>query len=192
MSATPVNIGATTTVQRRGTVVMSRSRITRILAAGVLVAGISLAVASPASADASNFIIQNQGNGKCLQPEGASLDLGVAIVQQSCNGQPEQTWSRLVNGDGTFQYRNRLTTLCLDARGGATNGTPIQQWTCNTISNEKWAPSNVFIPAITTLTSRVSGTSTHCLDNPQQGTADGTAMQLWRCNGTDAQSWFTG
>jgi hypothetical protein len=161
-----------------------------LLLAGATSAALGVAVAAPASAADNNLIIRNQGNLKCLQPVGGSVDLGVPIVQEPCDGTPVQQWSRVFVTGGS-QFVNRATGLCLDARGGATNGTPVQQWACNTISNEKWgAPT--FFPAFTTVVSHVSGTSSHCLDNPGQSTDDGTAMQLWSCNGTVAQLWFIG
>jgi hypothetical protein len=82
--------------------------------------------------------------------------------------------------------------LCLDARGGAADGTPVQQWTCNNISNENWQTGKQInqLPAIyPSLISRVSGTSSHCLDMPDADPTVGHAMQIYRCNGTDAQQW---
>jgi Ricin-type beta-trefoil lectin domain-like len=139
-------------------------------------------------------VLQNTGNGKCLQPENESLFQGAAIVQEPCNGSDAQRWypiySNPANGNYVEGFTNRHSLLCLDARGGATNGTPVQQWTCNSISNEKWLAG--IPPYLGQVLSRVSGTATHCLDNPNQSTQDGTAMQLFACNGTAAQSWFFG
>ncbi|MET9336314.1 RICIN domain-containing protein [Nonomuraea sp. NPDC003804] len=133
---------------------------------------------------------------KCLQPVGASLEQGAAIVQEICDFRnPAQQWEPmpilLPLGGKMFRYRNINSGLCLDALGGATNGTPIVQWTCNTISNELWehpvgeGPDDLDGPLI----SRVSGTRSHCLDVPGGSTAAGLAMQLYRCNGTSAQIW---
>lgn len=88
---------------------------------------------------------------------------------------------------------NHGSGLCLDARGGATNGTPIQMWTCNSISNENWdfglSPRGSQDFAFR---SRVSGTRSHCLDVPGAQDVDGLPMQLWNCNGTAAQLWTSG
>ena len=96
-----------------------------------------------------------------------------------------QRWEATYSGATVFQMRNVGTGLCLDVRGGATNGVPIQQWTCNSISNENWDLG----PAFVTMRSRVSGTQSHCLDVPQGSGQGGLAMQLYRCNGTQAQTW---
>lgn len=172
---------------------MTRRTVTALLLAGAISAAWGVAVATPASA-ATDVIIQNQGNLKCLEPLSGLLDPGVPIVQAPCvPGRAEQLWNRVFDGSGSgvLQYRNKATSLCMDARGGATNGTPIQQWTCNTISNEKWTDAG-FVPAFTRVLSRVSGSSSHCLDNPLQGNADNAGMQLFACNGTVAQQWFIG
>jgi hypothetical protein len=161
---------------------------------GVLVA------ASPAAAVAGGIHIESvntneTGGAKCLQPVGASLDAGAAIIQTYCDfssGNLAQQWASDDLGGGVVHYRNLHSNLCLDARGGATNGTPVQQWACNTISNERWQP---VIPDIDPDTfdgpviSRVSGTSSLCLDVPGASPADRLAMQIWQCNGTTAQDW---
>jgi hypothetical protein len=112
-------------------------------------------------------------------------------VQEPCDGSAAQNWTVIQLGDGSENLANQATGDCLDARGGATNGTPVQQWTCNTISNEKWASSAV-IPDITQVVSRVSGTTSDCLDDPNQSTQPGTAMQIFACNTTTAQVWYFG
>ncbi len=83
----------------------------------------------------------------------------------------------------TVHLVNRSSHLCLDARGGATNGTPVQQWPCNGISNEKWT----FGITNNLLGSAVSGTFSHCIATP--GAQDGLPMELRFCNGDAAQVW---
>jgi hypothetical protein len=89
-----------------------------------------------------------------------------------------------------FHFKNSLSQLCLDARGGADNGTPVQQWTCNNISNENWEPGEDIADTIPPLFSRVSDTRSHCLDMPGALPTPGLAMQIYRCNGTVAQQWW--
>jgi hypothetical protein len=86
------------------------------------------------------------------------------------------------------------SNLCLDAFGSATNGTPVIQWPCNSISNERWQPNHVgpdgpddFAERIL---SRVSGTTGYCLDVPGYRETVGLQVQIWGCNGTDAQIWY--
>jgi hypothetical protein len=79
--------------------------------------------------------------------------------------------------------------------GGAVNGTPVQQWTCDSISNENWSSG----PPVTTrqsflgdpgplvtgeeLISGVSGTSSHCVS---AGLFYGVPLSLMSCT---SQSW---
>ncbi len=163
-----------------------------LLLAGVAAAVVGLVGAAPASAEDTFLPIQNFGSYKCLQPENGSLELGAAIVQEPCDpNNPAQLWEAIPLGGFSFHYMNQASQLCLDARGGATNGTPIQQWTCNWISNEKWQPGSSFPGVAHALTSQVSGTSSHCLDEPGAQGSDGLAMQLYSCNLTVAQVWWS-
>ena len=180
---------------------MKRLRLVALLLAVATMAAVSLTVASPASADTQGPI-RNAGNGKCLTPVG--LFQGAAVVQNPCdidsNGNVinrAQQWDAVCVDASCppFHVRNHANEgLCLDARGFATNGTPIQLWTCNSISNENWdyGPSPDPLDPYFMLRSRVSGTTSHCLDVPGGSDADGVAMQLYWCNGSPAQTWIAG
>jgi hypothetical protein len=74
----------------------------------------------------------------CLQPVNGSL--GAAIVQEPCTGSVSQYWTQETDNYNTNEdwFVNSSSGLCLDARGGDTNGTPIEQWMCDKISNEFW------------------------------------------------------
>jgi hypothetical protein len=160
-----------------------------------LVIGLTAAVASvPASASlaaaSSPHDIYSFWSDQCLQPVNGSTDRGAAIVQEPCNGGAAQQWTMDPVSGNISHYVNGLSGLCLDARGGAVNGTPVQQWTCSGISNENWEPGEDTGDIIPPLISRVSGTSSHCLDMPGAQKVVGLSMQIYRCNGTVAQEWF--
>ena len=159
-----------------------------------VVTAASLTVASLANADTSGPI-RNAGNQKCLTPVDPSQ--GATVVQHPCDIDRSivnraQEWDAVCKdvGCSIVHMVNHESLLCLDARGGATNGTPIQMWPCNSISNENWdygpnpgeSGRSNFV-----LRSRVSGTRSHCLDVPGSQDVDGLSMQLWGCNGTGAQ-----
>jgi hypothetical protein len=142
-------------------------------------------------------------SGKCLQPAKGSSANGAAIVQVSCDGSAAQYWamhfmaSGFANSHTWYQVINQSTHQCLDARGGAVNGTPIQQWPCSGISNEKWSTSNCqSTPSLTTCTvsSEIFNSAvpqdrpyTHCLAAP--GTGDGVSMVLMSCELVSSQQW---
>jgi hypothetical protein len=129
----------------------------------------------------------------CLQPVNESTAQGAAVVQEPCNGGAAQKWTPIHVSGNIIHYVNGLSGLCLDARGRAVNGTPVQLWTCNWISNENWERGeiNELNEPLPTLISRVSGTRSHCLDMPRGQMVAGLAMQIYRCNGTPAQVWWT-
>jgi hypothetical protein len=150
----------------------------------------ALAFPSAAVAASGTQEIYSFWSNQCLQPANGSTDQGAAIVQERCNGSTAQQWTEVAVGGNIFHYVNALSGLCLDVRGGARNGAPVQQWTCNGISNERWQPGEDIPDEIPPLISRVSGTSSHCLDMPGAQRIAGLAMQIYRCNGTIAQQWW--
>lgn len=173
---------------------MNRRRIV-CLVVGLLTAVVSLTASASASAsfvwaeDYSHEIFNFHAD-MCLQPVSNSTEQGAAIVQEPCDGRSAQHWAEVPVSGSIVHYRNGLSGLCLDVRGGAVNGAPVQQWTCNGISNEKWEPQDVPSDDIPALFSRVSGTRDYCLDIPGGQTIPGLTMQIYRCNGTAAQTWW--
>lgn len=152
---------------------------------------LALLAATPAAAQCVFCQISNFGSNLCLQPVNGSTAQGAPIVQQPCNGSVAQQWTAVHLSGTVFHYVNNLSGLCLDARGGAANHTPVQQWTCNKISNENWDPGEYVSDDVPPLYSRVSGTRSYCLDVPGGQQIAGLAMQIYRCNGTIAQIWWT-
>jgi hypothetical protein len=149
----------------------------------LMVIAAGLAVAPPAHALGTIVKLTSVQNSKCLQPVNHSGLQGDAVVQMACDGSLYQQWEELSSSSTTLRLRNRGSGLCLDARGGPVNGTPIQQWTCNGISNEKWTygiTNNL-------LGSAVSGSFSHCIASP--GSQDGLPMELRFCDGNPAQLW---
>ena len=151
------------------------------LAAGTILA--SLAAVPHARAEDAIVKLVSAQNGKCLQPINGSHNQGDAIVQQPCNGSTAQQWTvHLVSGTKVHLI-NRASGLCLDARGKAVNGTPIQQWTCNTITNENWS----FGLSNNLLSSGISNTFSHCIATP--GSQNGLPMELRACSSDPSQKW---
>lgn len=153
-----------------------------LLAAVIMIA--AALVATPAARAEDQIVrLVSVENGKCLQPVSDSHTQGDAIVQETCNGSVAQQWTDHAVSDGRHLI-NRSSGLCLDARGTASNGTPIQQWPCNQISNEIWSyglDQDLLSSGIS------SGRWTHCIATP--GEPDGLPMELRACDGSSAQRW---
>jgi Ricin-type beta-trefoil lectin domain-like len=160
---------------------MRNHRLVTLLSAAAITTASGLAVAAPAHAEDAIVKLVSVESGKCLQPVNGSLTQGEAIVQETCNGSVAQQWTVTAVSSTKVHLVNRSSRLCLDARGGATNGTPIQQWTCDWISNENWS----FGITNNLLSSGVSNTFSHCVATP--GLQDGLATELRFCDGDPAQ-----
>jgi hypothetical protein len=171
--------------------IITTARASFIALAAAIATGSSLAAASPSLADNPIVQFQSHESGKCLQPVDASL--GSAIVQEPCNGSVSQQWTQEPGTESgglysdSLHFVNRSSNLCLDARGGATNGTPIEQWTCDWISNENWGFAVGNTTSNEELVSQVSHTYSHCVSTP--GTGNDAPMMLYSCNGSPSQLW---
>jgi len=156
----------------------------------VAIAMAGFAVASPAQAQNLVVSIMNASTGQCLAPRHHNpFEPGDEIVQQPCNGSTAQQWTIVSGPFGSSKSLNHLINglshFCLDARGGAINGTNIEQWPCNQISNENWSFGTAD-NGNNLLVSRVSGTSTHCIVSAFNG-----VLQLRACDGSDPnQQWI--
>jgi Ricin-type beta-trefoil lectin domain-like len=170
-----------------------RSRTAGLMLAVAAVASLSAVAALPASASTGYYKIFVQVAGSapamCLQPADPDGGAGTAIVQQPCANIRVQSWAPLSLGGTSYQFLNQASGLCMDARGGAARGTPIEQWPCNTISNERWSWPFSFPDGMLPIRSQVAGTNGYCLDVPGASTAAGLRVQIYTCNGTTAQAW---
>jgi Ricin-type beta-trefoil lectin domain-like len=169
-------------------------------AAITITAGLAAAPAAQANPAISFFTLQSNSNGMCLQPVNGSTNAGDAIVQEPCVvGSFAQVWTSFGTSptSGTNRFFNPYSGMCLDARGGPTNGTPIQQFPCGQITNQAWqdCPAHTVVAKCPLpgapapyLASGVSGTFTFCIATP--GDQAGLPMELHDCLTDDeAQFW---
>ena len=161
------------------------------LAAASIVAGLA-AFHSLAAQQTSGARILNPRSLKCLQPVSGSTNVeGAVIVLATCDtANAAQYWVKVPVSGNVAHYVNQSSQMCLDARGAAVNGTPVQQWQCDKITNENWQYAQDSGDTAPKLIARVSGTNTYCLAIPGQGTDDGTAVQILKCNGSPEQHWY--
>jgi Ricin-type beta-trefoil lectin domain-like len=181
---------------------------------------ITVALSAKLAAASAPVVFFNNNTNMCLQPASGSTAAGMAIVQEPCNnsganvnaGQnvssnvnanvnrgiianPAQEWTSIPVGDGNFQYKNVLSGLCLDARGKAQYGTPVQQWKCGKITNQIWKPTPYPIdsnaptgPGIQVI-SQISGSDNYCLTIPAGEVKAGLPMKIENCNRKYYQNW---
>jgi hypothetical protein len=188
----------------RGTIVGSmKSRYFQVGCTSVFVMALAIVITGlpkplAAQAPLHGVIMTQLKSNQCIQPVNGSTVAGAAIVLEPCSGhsEPAQEWTIVRYKGIYYHYVNQLSGMCLDARGGAQNHTPVQQWPCNSISNEYWVYTEV-IPgnnAPVYINSGVAGSfhttgGNFCLDVPGGQDTPGAALQIYKCNSTASQKW---
>ena len=75
--------------------------------------------------------LQNQNSGKDIVVQSASTANGGKAIQYTQNGSSNGLWLPVKQSDGTWQFKNQNSGLCLDQTGAVTTqGVQFQQWTC--------------------------------------------------------------
>jgi chitinase len=117
------------------------------------------------------------------------LPLCCAIV--GCSGAPAEVAERGEQGlsPGAAYNFGALAHpgSCMDAQGGGTtNGTQIQEWTCNGTGAQSFQLEDAGNGVFYILNTQAN----KCVDVQARGTADGTKIQLWDCNQSPAQTFI--
>jgi chitinase len=77
--------------------------------------------------------LQNENSGKDIVVQSASTVKGADIIQYTQNGTTNGLWLPVEQSDGTWQFQNENSQLCLDQAGAVTTeGIQFDQWTCKT------------------------------------------------------------
>jgi len=169
-------------------------KITGLLMAAGMAVGITTA-AAPAHADTLYlaFATITPGSNLCLEADPAP-DFTYRVYTQPCNefNNWAQQWQWQDQGGGVIKVANRAYSgWCIEANAIA-NGSAVPLWPCSsTESNLRWVFVDYGI-GFGRLESRISGSTGHCLDVPGGQTVLGGKMQVYGCNGTNAQTFVTG
>ena len=171
-----------------------RRKTAGVMLAAAAAVGLTTAAAVPASASTTGYykIFVQLGTfptAMCLQPADPAGGAGTPIVQQPCTVSQAQNWAPTGIGGSSYKFVNQATGLCMDVRGGAARGTPIDQWPCSSISNERWSWPHSLPDGLWPIRSQVAGSSSYCLDVPGASKQAGLGVQIYTCNGTAAQAW---
>ena len=151
------------------------------LVSTLLAGGLALAVpgdvASAATVGTPTPIVGGQ-SGRCLDVPNGTDVVGTQLQIWDCNGSAAQV---LAPRPGNPIVFTGLTNVCVGARSGS----QVQVQACDAgASDQLW---NVAQNADQTLSVKI--VSGECLDVASSGTANGSKVQLWGCNGTGAQKW---
>jgi beta-glucosidase len=111
---------------------------------------------------------------------------GTLVDLFTCNGSAAQVWTPGASGS----LVNKGSGTCLDDTGMSTTpGTQVQIWSCGGGANQSWVSPAGGGSSPTGATGPVVGLAGLCLDVRSASTADGTPVQVYTCNSTNAQNW---
>jgi len=135
------------------------------------------------------FNVVNQNSSSCVDATGWGTSNGTTVQQWACgNQQYNQEWQFQSVGNGVYSVYNRNAPgeAWNVTNWGTQNGSLIQLWTYGGGSNEQWMPVSVG----NNLYKFVGVGSGRCLDVPGASTQNGVQLQIYDCNGTEAQSFY--
>jgi hypothetical protein len=123
-------------------------------------------------------VLRGVGSGRCVDVPGFSTSNGTALDLWDCNGGGNQSWDSTADGQLTV-YSDKCLTIGGD---GASAGSPVVITDCTGAANQAWQ-----------LNDDLSVTSIAdpglCLDAAGAATGNGTAVDVWYCNGAANQQW---
>jgi non-reducing end alpha-L-arabinofuranosidase len=125
----------------------------------------------------ANGSLLNPQSGLCLDDPSGNTANGTVLQVWTCNGTPAQTFS--VNGGGMVDGPGGQ---CVDVAGDdvGADGTVVQLWGCQSYAvDQHWYHNS----------NGSLETLGRCLDIDGDGTAVGTKVELWDCNGVGGQVW---
>ena len=125
----------------------------------------------------ANGSLLNPQSGLCLDDPSDNTANGTQLQIWTCNGTPAQQFS--VNGGGMVDGPGGQ---CVDVAGDdtGTDGTFVQLWGCQSYAIDQHWYRNA---------NGSLETLGRCLDIDGDGTAAGTKVELWDCNGIGGQVW---
>ncbi len=129
------------------------------------------------------------GNGACLQPKGGSAANGTLLELDACSATgAAQGW--YWDGYGSLHFA-ASPTQCLDvpaqawANGVPANYTQLQIWACDSGTSQDQ------LTALQTGNNiKLGSADTSCVEARNGSASNGTAAQVFSCNGTTGQTWF--
>lgn len=137
-----------------------------------------------------SYVIINVNSGKALDVRNGAAGNNAVVQQYSANGTNAQRWFIRDSGAG-YYLQSALGNWVLDLSGGNTaNGAAIRLYTPNGTASQLFVVScsGVTVPVDTAVIIKSAGNANLVFDVPSASMANGTRIQLYAANGTNAQS----
>jgi hypothetical protein len=83
------------------------------------------------------YFVINSTTGGCLEIAGYSVDDGASAMTFGCHWNNNQQWILKARGDGFYEFRNRQSNRCLDARL-TIEWSDVYQWGCHGGNEQQW------------------------------------------------------
>ncbi len=136
-----------------------------------------------------SYVIINVNSGKALDVRNGAAGNNAVVQQYSANGTNAQRWFIRDSGAG-YYLQSALGNWVLDLSGGNTaNGAAIRLYTPNGTASQLFVVScsGVAVPVDTAVIIKSAGNANLVFDVPSASMANGTRIQLYAANGTNAQ-----
>lgn len=136
-----------------------------------------------------SYVIMNVNSGKALDVRNGAAGNNAVVQQYSANGTNAQRWFIRDSGAG-YYLQSALGNWVLDLSGGNTaNGAAIRLYTPNGTASQLFVVScsGVTVPVDTAVIIKSAGNANLVFDVPSASMANGTRIQLYAANGTNAQ-----
>ena len=136
-----------------------------------------------------SYVIINVNSGKALDVRNGAAGNNAVVQQYSANGTNAQRWFIRDSGAG-YYLQSALGNWVLDLSGGNTaNGAAIRLYTPNGTASQLFVVScsGVTVPVDTAGIIKSAGNANLVFDVPSASMANGTRIQLYAANGTNAQ-----
>lgn len=136
-----------------------------------------------------SYVIINVNSGKALDVRNGAAGNNAVVQQYSANGTNAQRWFIRDSGAG-YYLQSALGNWVLDLSGGNTaNGAAIRLYTPNGAASQLFVVScsGVTVPVDTAVIIKSAGNANLVFDVPSASMANGTRIQLYAANGTNAQ-----
>lgn len=136
-----------------------------------------------------SYVIINVNSGKASDVRNGAAGNNAVVQQYSANGTNAQRWFIRDSGAG-YYLQSALGNWVLDLSGGNTaNGAAIRLYTPNGTASQLFVVScsGVTVPVDTAVIIKSAGNANLVFDVPSASMANGTRIQLYAANGTNAQ-----
>jgi hypothetical protein len=133
--------------------------------------GLAGAVTAGPAAAQSGTVLRGVASNRCIEVPGSTTTDGTQLRLRDCDGADNQLWEW--NADKQLVvYGDK----CMDIGGDASVGSPVVIKACTGSADQKWELNQ-------DLSVRSVGHPDVCADAWNAGTANGTAIAVWWCNG---------